>query len=577
MKNRGRVRPTAALLREKEMCPQPVHWLYNHNMKIALAQLNPVIGDFRGNCSKIAQACQEAARRGAGLVILPEMAVCGYPPRDLLTIPKFVDENQRAFDWLVSTIREPAVLTGHFTKTLGGSGKELANAASLFRNGEVLAVTRKILLPSYDVFDELRYFTPGENPVVCALDGLRIGLTICEDIWNIPGFRDGSSYARNPVDEIIKAGVDIIVNLSASPFRLNRPAVRLDLGRRIARLGGVPFILVNQVGGNDDILFDGHSFVVSPTGELAAMAKGFEDDLIIVDTSTWTGETRPMAVCEAEELEQALVAGVRDYLAKCGFTKAVIGLSGGIDSSVVAVIAAKALGPENVTGISMPSQYTADASVEDAMKLAQNLGIHFHIVPIKPLFGEYGRSLRPIFEGFKEDVTEENIQARIRGNILMAASNKFGSMLLSTGNKSEVAVGYCTLYGDMAGGLSVISDVFKTRVYELARWINREKETIPTRSITRPPSAELRPDQTDQDSLPPYETLDEILERYVELREDPESIICERLPRDVVMDVIRKVDGNEYKRSQAAMGLKVTDKAFGSGRRMPVAKRITSV
>ncbi len=546
-------------------------------MKIALAQLNPVIGDFRGNTRKIAQACESAARHGARLVILPEMAVSGYPPRDLLTIPKFVDENQKAFDWLVSTVRGPAVLTGHFTRTAGDSGKELANAASLFRNGAVLATAWKILLPAYDVFDELRYFTPGEIPVVHALDGLRIGLTICEDIWNIPGFRDASPYTRNPVSEITALGADIIVNISASPFRLNRPALRLDLGREIVKRSGLPFILVNQAGGNDDLLFDGHSFAISPTGALTAMAKGFEDDLVIVDTSTWIGETRPMASSEAEELENALVAGVRDYLAKCGFTKAVIGLSGGIDSSVVAVIAVKALGPQNVMGISMPSQYTADASVEDARMLAGNLGVNFHIIPIKPLFGEYGRSLRPLFEGQPEDVTEENIQARIRGGILMAASNKFGSMLLSTGNKSELAVGYCTLYGDMAGGLSVISDVFKTRVYELARWINREKEIIPARSISRAPSAELRPDQTDQDSLPPYETLDEILERYIELREDPESIICERLPRDVVMDVIRKVDGNEYKRSQAAMGLKVTDKAFGSGRRMPVAKRITSV
>lgn len=546
-------------------------------MKIALAQLNPVIGDFRGNTRKIAEACESAARRGARLVILPEMAVSGYPPRDLLTIPKFVDENQKAFDWLVSTVRGPAVLTGHFTRTGGDSGKELANAASLFRDGAVLASAWKILLPTYDVFDELRYFTPGEIPVVHALDGLRIGLTICEDIWNIPGFRDASPYTRNPVSEITAIGADIIVNISASPFRLNRPALRLDLGREIVKRSGLPFILVNQAGGNDDLLFDGHSFAISPTGALTAMAKGFEDDLVIVDTSTWTGETRPMASCEAEELENALVAGVRDYLAKCGFAKAVIGLSGGIDSSVVAVIAVKALGPQNVMGISMPSQYTADASVEDARRLADNLGINFHIIPIKPLFGEYGRSLRPLFEGQPEDVTEENIQARIRGGILMAASNKFGSMLLSTGNKSELAVGYCTLYGDMAGGLSVISDVFKTRVYELARWINREKEMIPARSISRAPSAELRPDQTDQDTLPPYETLDEILERYIELREDPESIICERLPKDVVMDVIRKVDGNEYKRSQAAMGLKVTDKAFGSGRRMPVAKRITSV
>lgn len=562
---------------KKLPCRKPRRWLYNHSMKIALAQLNPVIGDFRGNVRKIEQACQTAARLGAGLVVLPEMAVSGYPPRDLLTIPKFVDENQRALDWLVSTVRGPAVLAGHFLRTADGSGKNLANAATLFRDGETLATARKILLPSYDVFDELRYFTPGEKPVVYALDGVRIGLTICEDIWNMPGFQDASPYARNPVSEITALGADIIVNISASPFRLNRPALRVKLGREIVKSSGLPFILANQVGGADDILFDGHSFALSPTGEIAAMANGFEEDLALVDTSTWKGDIRPIAKCEAEELEKALVLGVRDYLGKCGFTKAVIGLSGGIDSSVVAVIAAKALGPQNVTGISMPSQYTSGASVEDAKKLAENLGINFHVIPIQPLFGEYGRSLRQLFAGLPEDVTEENIQARIRGGILMAASNKFGSMLLSTGNKSELAVGYCTLYGDMAGGLSVISDVFKTRVYELARWMNRDKEVIPARSITRPPSAELRPDQTDQDSLPPYDTLDEIVERYVELREDPQSIISERLPREVVTDVIRKVDANEYKRSQAAMGLKVTDKAFGSGRRMPVAKRITSV
>ncbi|MBF0290705.1 MAG: NAD+ synthase [Nitrospinae bacterium] len=546
-------------------------------MKIALAQLNPVIGDFRGNVRKIANACETAARLGAQLVVLPEMAVSGYPPRDLLTIPKFVDENQRALDWLISTVRGPAVLTGHFTRTADGSGKNLANSATIFRDGKILAATRKILLPSYDVFDELRYFTPGEKPLIYALDGVKIGVTICEDIWNMPGFQDASPYARNPVSEITALGADIIVNISASPFRLNRPALRVRLGREIVKSSGLPFILVNQVGGADDILFDGHSFALSPTGEIAAMAKGFEEDLAFVDTSTWKGDIRSTASCEAGELENALVLGVRDYLGKCGFTKAVIGLSGGIDSSVVAVIAVKALGPQNVTGISMPSQYTADASVEDAKKLAENLGMNFHVIPIQPLFSEYGRSLSQLFTGMSEDVTEENIQARIRGGILMAASNKFGSMLLSTGNKSELAVGYCTLYGDMAGGLSVISDVFKTRVYELARWMNRDKEVIPARSITRPPSAELRPDQTDQDSLPPYDALDEIVERYVELREDPESIINERLPRDVVTDVIRKVDANEYKRSQAAMGLKVTDKAFGSGRRMPVAKRITGV
>lgn len=546
-------------------------------MKIALAQIDPTIGDFRGNARKIAEACGEALTRGAGLVVLPEMAVSGYPPRDLLNIPGFVEENQRAVDWIVSSVRGVAVLLGHFTMTPAVSGKNLANAATLFKNGETLATAWKILLPTYDVFDELRYFRPGDGPVVHDLDGFKIGVTVCEDIWNIPGFQNGSRYGRNPVEEVASMGADIIVNLSASPYRLNRPALRVKLGQEIVRSTGLPFILVNQAGGNDDLLFDGHSFALSPSGQTAAMAGGFREDMVIVDTGNWSGDIRPPASCEAEEIESALVMGIRDYMRKCGFKKAVIGLSGGIDSSVVAVLAAKALGPENVTGVSMPSQYTAGASVEDAETLAASLGLDFHVIPIKPLFDEYKNSLESLFSGLAEDVTEENLQARIRGNILMAISNKFGSMLLSTGNKSEMAVGYCTLYGDMAGGLSVISDVFKTRVYELARWMNKDGEVIPERALTRAPSAELRPDQTDQDSLPPYEILDEILEKYVELNQSPESIISGGVPREMALDVARKVDNNEYKRNQAAMGLKVTDKAFGSGRRMPVAKRITSV
>ncbi|PIQ98127.1 MAG: NAD+ synthase [Nitrospinae bacterium CG11_big_fil_rev_8_21_14_0_20_56_8] len=545
-------------------------------MKIALAQINPIIGDFEGNLERIQSACTRAGEEGADLVALPELAVSGYPPRDLLDCPEFVLENQRTLDRLVKSVSGPAVLCGTLLRVQGHGGKDLANGAVLFRNGSILAETRKILLPTYDVFDELRYFRPGDTPLCFDLDGIRLGITICEDIWNFAGFYDEEGYSQNPVEKLASKKIDVLINISASPYRVGHPEKRRLLGRKIATTFGIPFVLVNQIGGNDDLLFDGYSFALSASGEIAARAMGFREDLVVFDLENCGKKFNDVRENEEEEVLEALSMGVKDYLHKCGFKKAVIGLSGGIDSSLVAVIAARALGPENVTGISMPSPYTAQESIDHARRLAENLGIAFHIVPISSLFETYKSSLASLFEGFKEDVTEENIQARIRGNILMAVSNKMGWMVLSTGNKSEVSVGYCTLYGDMAGGLAVISDVPKTRVYALARWINREREIIPHPVLVRAPTAELRPNQTDQDSLPPYDVLDSILEGYVENRETVEQIAARGFPLDLVADIVRKIDRNEYKRSQAPPGLKISRKAFGSGRRKPIVHRFIS-
>ena len=547
--------------------------LERHGLKIALAQLNPTIGDLEGNSRKIENACRESRKAGADLVVFSELALTGYPPRDLLYKPDFIAEGQKALAVLVANIQGPAVLMGHVGKHNGGAGKGLTNSAVLFQNGKILARADKVLLPSYDVFDETRYFQAGSHPVVCELSGLKLGLTICEDIWNFPDFYDQDIYQSNPVEELAKAGAEVILNVSASPYRVGRWQTRQELGRHIVDQHNVPFVLVNQIGGNDDLLFDGHSFVLSAQGEVIAQAKGFEEDLVIVDLERGRGEIRPTPECDEEEIFRGLVMGVRDYLHKCGYQKAVLGLSGGIDSTLVLAVAVEALGADNVMGISMPSQYTASESVTDAEQLAKNLGVQFSVVPIKELFEAYKNLLSPLYPGMPEDVTEENIQARIRGNILMAASNKLGSMVLSTGNKSEMSVGYCTLYGDMAGGLSVISDVPKMKVYALANWLNRNEEIIPRNIIERPPTAELRPDQTDQDSLPPYEVLDPILEGYVEKQWSAERLIEEGFDAEVVRQVTRKVDNNEYKRNQAAPGLKVTAKAFGSGRRNPIAQK----
>ena len=538
-----------------------------------MAQINPTIGDLEGNLGRIRNAIEKGGALGADLVVFSEMALSGYPCRDLLDKPEFISANAQALERLIQQARGPAVLIGHFAERQADTGKRLANCATLFENGAVLARHEKILLPAYDVFDELRYFQPGDKATVILFKGQRLGITICEDIWNIPGFYDRDGYPRNPVTELAREGVDCLINLSASPYRIGRGVRRLELAREIIKETGAPLLLVNQVGGNDDLLFDGHSFALNSAGETLAQARGFEEDSVLVDLQSPANEATAWERCEEEEIFKALVLGVRDYLNKCGYKKAVLGLSGGIDSSVVAVIAKEALGADHVTGISMPSVYTADASQEDAQALARCLGIRFETIPIGSVFGAYKDSLRGLFGDTPEDVTEENIQARIRGNLLMAVSNKWGSMVLSTGNKSEMSVGYCTLYGDMAGGLSVISDVLKTRVYRLARWINRGSEVIPDRVLTRPPTAELRPNQTDQDSLPPYDVLDAILEAYVERHESVEEIARLGYDPALVREVTGKVDNNEYKRNQSAPGLKITGKAFGSGRRLPIAQR----
>ena len=542
-------------------------------MKIALAQLNPTIGDLEGNSRKILQACQASEKAGADLVVFSELVLTGYPPRDLLYKPDLICEGQKSLESLVSGIQGPAVLMGYVGKRKNGAGKGLTNSAVLFQDGKILAQADKVLLPSYDVFDETRYFQAANHPVIYELAGTKLGITICEDIWNFPEFFDQDIYHSNPVQELAQAGADIILNVSSSPYRVGRWQTRRALGQHIVDQYNKPFVLVNQVGGNDDLLFDGHSFALSDAGKVIAQARGFEEDLVVVDLGQGKGDLRPTPECDEEEMFRGLVMGVRDYLHKCGYGKAVVGLSGGIDSAVVAAIAVEALGAEQVMGISMPSQYTVSQSISDAESLAGNLGVSFSVVPIQELFEQYKKSLSPLFPGKAEDVTEENIQARIRGNILMAVSNKLGSMVLSTGNKSEMSVGYCTLYGDMAGGLSVISDVPKMKVYALANWINRDKEIIPQAIIDRPPTAELRPDQTDQDSLPPYEVLDPILEGYVEKHWSVERLIEEGYKAEVVRQVVSKVDRNEYKRNQAAPGLKITAKAFGSGRRNPIAQK----
>ena len=542
-------------------------------LKIALAQLNPTIGDLEGNSRKIEDACRQAGKAGADLVVFPELVLTGYPPRDLLYKSDLISEGQKILESLMSRIQGPAVLMGHVGISKSGTGKGLTNSAVLFQNGKILAQADKVLLPSYDVFDETRYFQAAHHSVIHKLSGTKLGITICEDIWNFPGFFDQDMDHSNPVVELAEAGADIILNVSASPYRVGRWQTRLKLGQHIVDRFKLPFVLVNQVGGNDDLLFDGHSFALSATGEVIAQAKGFEEDLIVVDLAEGKGDVRPTPECDEEEIFRGLVMGVRDYLNKCGYSKAVVGLSGGIDSAVVAAIAVEALGADSVMGISMPSQYTASQSISDAERLAKNLGMEFSVITIEELFEQYKKSLSPLFTGMAEDVTEENIQARIRGNILMAASNKLGSMVLSTGNKSEMSVGYCTLYGDMAGGVSVISDVPKMKVYALAKWLNRDKEIIPQTIIERPPTAELKSNQMDQDNLPPYDVLDAILEGYVEKHWSVDQLIEAGHEAEVVREVVRMVDSNEYKRNQAAPGLKVTAKAFGSGRRNPIAQK----
>jgi NAD+ synthase/NAD+ synthase (glutamine-hydrolysing) len=562
--------------------------LYTIAVKVALAQINPTVGDFTGNAAKLRRFTLDARERGAELVVFPELAVCGYPPRDLVEVPAFVARSRQVLEELAAEVSGIAIIAGLPTPAAQETGKTVMNSAALLREGRIDFIQSKRLLPSYDVFDEMRNFSPALTQRLFRLGGQAVALTICEDAWNDKAFWSRRLYGSDPVEELVRAGGELVLNISASPFNVGKRELRRAMLASIARQHRVPVLLVNQVGGNDSLVFDGSSLALNADGEVVAQAKSFEEDLILVDTAALSGETHeqvttgnaslPAAGAEVMSEEgsayAALVLGTRDYVRKCGFRKVVVGLSGGIDSALTAVIAVDALGAENVIGISMPSQYSSEGSITDARELAQNLGIRFEVVPIKGIFEAYRSALARLFQGMAEDVTEENLQARARGGVLMAAANKFSALVLTTGNKSELGVGYCTLYGDMVGGLAVISDVPKTLVYRLARYVNSEGARIPEASITKPPSAELRPGQKDSDSLPPYEVLDRILEEYVgNLKSAPEIAALTGYDEKVIEFVIGLINRSEYKRQQAAPGIRISTKAFGIGRRFPIAAR----
>jgi len=541
-------------------------------MKIALAQINPVVGDIAANSAKIKRYIRQAAEQGAELAVFSELALIGYPPKDLLLRDDFIGDNIAALEDIAGECGDCGAMVGYACRHKGETGKELHNAAGLLHNGRLEAVYFKQLLPTYDVFDERRYFEPARSQQIVEFRGLRLGLSICEDIWQTNEQQDRHPYDIKPLAELARAKVDVVLNMSASPFTVDKHTFRCELFGRQCRQYKLPLIYVNQIGGNDELIFDGCSCAFDESGELIAQARDFAEDLLVIDLDNPAENRREEVKTSVASVHDALVLGLRDYVHKCGFQSVVLGLSGGIDSAVTAALAVTAMGKENVVGVAMPSRYSSEGSLTDAQNLAQNLGIKLLTVPIEKAHIAMEEIMREPFAGRKPDITEENIQARIRGNILMAMSNKFGHLLLTTGNKSELAVGYCTMYGDMAGGLAVISDVPKTMVYKLAHYINRDGERIPNSSITKPPSAELRPDQKDQDSLPPYEQLDEILQRYVEQGQSPSEITTAGFDEQIVGQVVRMVDRNEYKRKQAAPGLKVTSRAFGSGRRMPIAQ-----
>jgi NAD+ synthetase len=545
-------------------------------MKIALAQINPTVGDFAGNIDRILKYAQRARERGADLVVFPELALCGYPPRDLVERPGFIRKSETELERLAGLLPPLPALVGYVRRSHAVQGKAVADAAALIQDGKVVLDYTKILLPFYDVFDESRYFEPGQFIHLHELHGFKLGVTICEDVWNDKHFWKKQLYTRDPVEECVHAGANLLLNIASSPYSTEKAQLRHDMLKAIADTRHIPVVYVNQVGGNDQLVFDGSSMAFNGQGELCARARSFEEDLVVFDTSDHHLEIHPAPASETESVYQALKLGVHDYVVKCGFQKVIVGLSGGIDSSLVATLAADALGPENVTGVGMPGPYSSPGSVRDAEALARNLHIDFRIIPITPIFESFLNALAPAFEGLLADVTEENIQARVRGTILMALSNKFGSLLLSTGNKSELAAGYCTLYGDMAGGLAAIADVPKIMVYDLARYVNRDGERIPSACLEKPPSAELRPNQTDQDTLPPYAVLDAILKDYIEEALSAGEI-AEKHHFDLalVRETIRKVNAAEYKRQQAPPTLKVTAKAFGMGRRYPIVQKYT--
>jgi NAD+ synthase (glutamine-hydrolysing) len=545
-------------------------------MKIALAQFNPTVGDFDGNSARILNLAAQAKRAGAELAVFSELCICGYLPLDLLERPAFIQRNHDALKKVATEMPLPAIVgyAGRVNPDVQKAGKSIANKAALICEGRVIFEQSKMLLPTYDVFDESRYFQPGDKQYVYGLGQEQLGITICEDVWNDKTFWASPMYARDPVTELFSQGTSVLINISASPFTIDKRFLRLGMLRSIALHHKRPVIYVNQVGGDDSLIFDGASVAFTASGRIAAQAKAFEEDLVLFDTVTGEGDIHEQPADEIAYSYQALVLGTRDYVGKCKFSKAVVGLSGGVDSAVVAAIAVSALGNSNVLGVSMPGPYSSEGSKTDAQALANNLGIEFLTIPIGPVFESYKQALAPAFADRPSDTAEENIQARIRGNFLMALSNKFGCLVLSTGNKSENAVGYCTLYGDMAGGLAVISDVPKLMVYELAEYVNRERELIPRSTLEKPPSAELRPNQKDSDSLPPYEVLDRILKAYIEEVKSPEEIVIETgFELALVRNIAALVDRNEYKRKQAAPGLKITSRAFGFGRPFPIAQR----
>ena len=543
-------------------------------MKIALGQINPTVGDFTGNADKIVEFAQRAQAAGAAMVLFPELSVCGYPPRDLVERTSFVARNREAIERIAARTRGIAVICGLVTAAEADTGKSVMNSAALLEDGKLAFLQSKMLLPTYDVFDEMRNFAPARSQMLFPFCGQPMALTICEDAWNDKTFWDKRLYTFDPVEALMQAGGKLLLNISASPFWLGKRELRRDMLAAIARNYRVPVVMVNQVGGNDSLVFDGSSLVLDREGNVIAQGKSFEEDLIYFDSERLTGEIHPQVEGQEASVYAALVLGTRDYVRKCGFSQVLVGLSGGIDSALTAVIAAEAVGPANVLGVGMPGPYSSRGSIDDACALAANLGIGFKLLPITPITETFHRTLQSVFAGRQEDVTEENIQSRARGMLLMALSNKFGALVLSTGNKSELGVGYCTLYGDMAGGLAVISDVPKTMVYGLARYVNSRRPVIPEGSLEKPPSAELRPNQKDSDSLPAYEILDPILEDYVEESRTAEQIAATRgFDLAVVKRVIRMVDGSEYKRQQAAPGLKISGKAFGYGRRFPIAAK----
>ncbi|MFT4552907.1 MAG: NAD+ synthase (glutamine-hydrolyzing) [Chlamydiales bacterium] len=541
-------------------------------MHIYISQLNPTIGNLEANTESIISSISAATAEGADLIVFPELSICGYPPEDFLLLPHFLEAMQQQLNHIVKASHNITAIVGCIRENPSTKEKQLFNSAAIIQNGELLGFQDKLLLPTYDIFDERRYFEPGKEISPWDICGKRVGISICEDIWQHSGLLNSSAYLLDPINELKDANVDLLINISSSPFSRRKFDTRLNVCSKAATTLQCPVVLCNQAGANDSIIFDGYSIYVDAQGKLIKHAKGFEADHILIDTST-NEPPSPFTYNPIEGLYQALVTGVKDYFKKQGFTKACLGLSGGIDSAVVACIAAEALGADQLLCVSMPSRYSSDSSLSDAKSLALNLGSENRVISIETVFQTYLNLLEPHFENKKSDATEENLQARIRGMILMATSNKHGYILLSTGNKSELAMGYSTLYGDMCGGLSVISDVTKGEVYDLARWINREKEIIPENTIVKPPSAELRPNQKDSDSLPDYAIIDMVLKEYVEEHLDPNEIASKHgIDRTLVNELVRKIHLNEYKRRQSPPGLRVSEKSFTTGRRFPIVQ-----